>query len=81
MFRFLAASLLAVVAVTDLARAEDPKPIKVLWCTGGGFHDYKGLQPVLTKAIQKPIRRCPSRSRLRPIPRSGPRRVLPTSTT
>ena len=23
------------------------------WCTGGGSHDYKGLQPVLTKAIQK----------------------------
>ena len=32
-----------------------PKPIKVLWCTGGGFHDYKGLQPILTKAIQEAL--------------------------
>jgi type 1 glutamine amidotransferase len=24
-----------------------------LWCTGGGFHDYKGLTPLLTKSIQK----------------------------
>ena len=64
MFRFLAASLLAVLALPHLARAETPKPIKVLWCTGGGFHDYKGLQPVLTQAIQKnsplPIEFTPS---------------------
>ncbi len=53
MFRFLAASLLAMVAVAPLARAEDPQPIKVLWCTGGASHDYKGLQPILTKGIQK----------------------------
>ena len=54
MFRCIAAVLLSFVAVgNNLARAESPKPIKVLWCTGGGFHDYKGLQPILTKAIQK----------------------------
>jgi type 1 glutamine amidotransferase len=28
----------------------------VLWCTGGGFHDYKGLTPYLTQAIQKRAR-------------------------
>jgi type 1 glutamine amidotransferase len=53
MFRLLAVLLLTIVSVTNSAQAEDPKPIKVLWCTGGGFHDYKGLQPILTKAIQK----------------------------
>ena len=53
MFRFLAAVSFAVVAVSSVARAENPRPIKVLWCTGGGFHDYKGLQPILTKGIQK----------------------------
>lgn len=53
MFRFVVASLFALLAVAVAARAEDRKPIKVLWCTGGGFHDYKGLQPILTKAIQK----------------------------
>jgi uncharacterized protein len=35
------------------AGAEEPKPLKVLWCTGGGFHDYKGLTPLLTKKIQQ----------------------------
>jgi len=53
MFRFLATALLALIGLTSLARAESLEPIKVLWCTGGGFHDYKGLQPILTKAIQK----------------------------
>ena len=53
MFRFLPAIFFAVLAATNLARAEDLKPIKVLWCTGGRFHDYKGLQPILTKAIQR----------------------------
>jgi type 1 glutamine amidotransferase len=53
MFRCAAATLLAVLAMTNPAQAEDIKPIRVLWCTGGGFHDYKGLQPVLTKGIQK----------------------------
>ena len=55
MFRFLSTLLLATAAVAANApaQAESPKPMKVLWCTGGGFHDYKGLQPILTKAIQK----------------------------
>ncbi|MGA2258035.1 MAG: ThuA domain-containing protein [Thermoguttaceae bacterium] len=53
MFRFLTTSLFAVLALTNPSQAESSKPIKVLWCTGGGFHDYKGLQSVLTTAIQK----------------------------
>ena len=53
MFRLATGILLAVLAATNLAQAENPMAIKVLWCTGGGFHDYKGLQPILTKAIQK----------------------------
>ncbi len=61
MLRFLAISLSVVVSIVALAnpaQAASPdstgsNPIKVLWCTGGGFHDYKGLQPILTKAIQK----------------------------
>jgi len=53
MFRLLAASLPIVVALTHPVQANSPKPIRVLWCTGGGFHDYKGLQPILTQAIQK----------------------------
>ena len=57
MYRFLAASLLAIVLVHP-AQADGPaptgsKPIKVLWCTGGKSHDYKGLEPVLTRGIQK----------------------------
>ena len=38
MFRF-AAVVLAVLAMSHPAGADDAKPIKVLWCTGGGFHD------------------------------------------
>jgi hypothetical protein len=53
MFRYFAV-LITALALTGPAIAQDSKaPIKVLWCTGGGFHDYKGLQPILTKAIQK----------------------------
>lgn len=50
MLRLLAA-IGIVLGLTNLLPAEEP--IKILWCTGGGFHDYKGLEPVLTKAIQK----------------------------
>ena len=54
MFRCIAAVLLSFVAVGIIwPGPKSPKPIKVLWCTGGGFHDYKGLQPILTKAIQE----------------------------
>jgi type 1 glutamine amidotransferase len=41
------------MAATTLARSEEPRPLKVLWCTGGGSHDYKGLTPLLTKGIRK----------------------------
>ena len=66
MLHFLAIPLsivLSTVALANPAQAASPdstgpnstgpKSIKVLWCTGGGFHDYKGLQLILTKAIQK----------------------------
>jgi uncharacterized protein len=58
MLRLLIALGAIVFSASNLAMGADPKPenikpIKVLWCTGGGFHDYKGLQPILTKAIQK----------------------------
>jgi type 1 glutamine amidotransferase len=53
MLRFLVVSLLTVAAIVSRAQAENPKPVEVLWCTGGGFHDYKGLRPILTRAIQK----------------------------
>jgi uncharacterized protein len=52
MFRIAAVSI-ALLAATHLAAADEAKPIKVLWCTGGASHDYKGLRPVLTKGIQK----------------------------
>lgn len=55
-FRSIVAGI-ALVVLCAAARAASPRPaapaIKVLWCTGGNFHDYKGLQPVLTKGIQK----------------------------
>lgn len=48
-----AALLLLTITLAAPVRAEGPRPLKVLWCTGGGFHDYKGLTPFLTEAIQK----------------------------
>ena len=60
------AAVLIVLGIADLSPAKEPAkpPLKVLWCTGGGFHDYKGLQPILTQAIQKyaatPIEFTPS---------------------
>ena len=49
----LIAAVLVTLGFIAAARAEEPKPLKVLWCTGGGSHDYKGLTPLLTKSIQK----------------------------
>src|SRR4051794_15081750 len=45
--------VLVVLALASPARANGPKPLKVLWCTGGGFHDFDGLTPLLTDAIKK----------------------------
>ncbi|MGA2032041.1 MAG: ThuA domain-containing protein [Thermoguttaceae bacterium] len=50
--RLLTAILLSI-GLAATVRAEPPKPLKVLWCTGGGSHDYKGLTPLLTKSIRK----------------------------
>ena len=49
----IASLALIFSSLAAIARAEEPRPLKVLWCTGGGFHDYKGLGPLLTKGIQK----------------------------
>jgi type 1 glutamine amidotransferase len=45
--------LLLALGLAAAARAEEPRPLKVLWATGGGFHDYPKLTPLLTQAIQK----------------------------
>jgi uncharacterized protein len=42
--------LLIVLGLSAPARADE---LKVLWCTGGGFHDFKGLTPLLTESIRK----------------------------
>jgi type 1 glutamine amidotransferase len=44
---------LLLMGLSPVARADDVKPLTVLWCSGGGFHDYKNLTPLLTQAIQK----------------------------
>jgi type 1 glutamine amidotransferase len=41
------------LCLSSPARADEPRPLKVLWCTGGGFHDFKGLTPLLNESIQK----------------------------
>jgi type 1 glutamine amidotransferase len=51
-FRIIPLALICS-SLTIAVRAEEPQPLKVLWCTGGGFHDYKGLTPLLTEGIQK----------------------------
>ena len=45
-----ASLLLIALALPAPARAEE---IKVLWCTGGGFHDFKGLTPLLNESMRK----------------------------
>ncbi len=51
-FRIVSLALICS-SLTIAARAEETQPLKVLWCTGGGSHDYKRLTPLLTKSIQK----------------------------
>jgi type 1 glutamine amidotransferase len=50
MIRRMALLLLMALGVAAPSRAEE---LKVLWCTGGGFHDFKGLTPLLNESIQK----------------------------
>src|SRR3954470_7147295 len=45
--------LIAIGLSSSPARADEPGPLKVLWCTGGGFHDFKGLTPLLCQSIQR----------------------------
>jgi type 1 glutamine amidotransferase len=50
----VAALLFVLVALVSPAAGEGrARPVKVLWCTGGGFHDYKNLAPILSKGIQE----------------------------
>lgn len=44
--------LLVALSLVPCVRAEEPPSLKVLWCTGGTSHDYKGLTTFLTQAIQ-----------------------------
>ena len=41
----IASLALIFSSLAAIATADEPRPLKVLWCTGGGFHDYKGLAP------------------------------------
>ncbi len=53
-FSLIVLGLLTFVLTSPLVRAEDAaktKPIKVLFISGGGYHDYAGLSPFLTKEI------------------------------
>ena len=53
MFTRIASLLAVVVTLSASARGDEPKPLNVLWCTGGGFHDFKGLTPLLNDSIRK----------------------------
>ena len=46
---------LILLALSPLATqaADKTPPLKVLFITGGGYHDYKALNPVLTKKISE----------------------------
>jgi uncharacterized protein len=46
---------LFVCALAGLALAEDAVPIKALLITGGGYHDYKGQEKLLTEGISARI--------------------------
>jgi type 1 glutamine amidotransferase len=44
--------LITLLAATTASRAADPgAPLKVLFLTGGGYHDYKALAPHLTNHL------------------------------
>lgn len=51
----LSMGLLAYYAVAALAadKAQETKPLKVLYITGGGYHDYEKLTPLLTEGMKK----------------------------
>jgi type 1 glutamine amidotransferase len=51
LFAFLFLGLLSAAAVGDDKPA--PTKLKALLITGGGYHDYKALNPVLTKKISE----------------------------
>jgi len=51
--RQLLAVFLFAISAAALAADEAPVPIKALYITGGGYHDYKKLTPLLTENIAK----------------------------
>ncbi len=52
----LLAVLLALVALLSTVSADDkPAKLKALLITGGGYHDYKALNPVITKKVSELI--------------------------
>src|SRR4051794_38135786 len=53
MFARIASMLSIVLILSAPARADEPRTLKVLWCTGGGFHDFKRLTPLLGDSIKK----------------------------
>jgi hypothetical protein len=40
-------------AKSDTAKSDTAKPLKVLYITGGGYHDYEKLTPLLTGGMKK----------------------------
>lgn len=54
MLRHRAAFVLACLALSSAVSAADkPAPLKALYVTGGGYHDYEKLTPLLTEGIAK----------------------------
>ena len=59
MYKYVAVLMMLVgFSFVSIAKAEDapaakPAKLKVLYITGGGFHDYKTLTPFLTEKIAK----------------------------
>ncbi len=49
---FIIAATMVLPVLLLPARAQDaPAKLKALLITGGGYHDYKALNPVITKKI------------------------------
>lgn len=56
MSRFLFFSVFALLLPAVVVEGQDAKPpakLKVLLITGGGYHDYKTLNPVITKKVSE----------------------------
>ncbi len=49
----ISAALLVVLSLCACVRAEDAKPVKALYISGGGYHDYAKLTPFLARNIAR----------------------------